>query len=55
MRILTRIFFCTFTVLSFYSCEPEDLSDHPDNKTTVSDTEEVWATGDQWGDIDDKK
>ena len=48
MKTLTRIFFCTFTVVSFYSCEPEEISESLSSDSIFqNEHEEIGDTGDQ--------
>lgn len=52
MKSLYRIFFCTFAITLFYSCEPEEL-----NLASESglETDYYSGTGDQENPIDDHK
>lgn len=52
MKNLTRIFFCTFAIAVFYSCEPEEL-EVSSNSDLNSDY--YSGTGEQETPIDDKK
>ena len=55
MKTLSRIFFCTFGVALFFSCEPEELPQDEILKETVEvPTEPVGDTGGNEGDVYDK-
>lgn len=56
MKTLSRILFCTFTVASFLSCEPEELPQDEILENPIElPTEPVGDTGGNEGDVYDDK
>jgi hypothetical protein len=54
MKNLTKIILCIFALIYFSSCEPEDIPGNPEEKISQN-IDKIGETGDQSGDIDDKK
>lgn len=55
MKNLARIFFCTFSLALFFSCEPEEMPVDPQSEIVDDKFNEMGDTGDQKDEIDDDK